>query len=88
MSTGYECVFFEASPNSWFYALQDWNCPVGAWDWTEYASVVGPFATLDAAEKFLLDNEANPGGWHSVTLADGGDRYARLVPQARRARRY
>ncbi len=65
MSTGLECDFIEWEPNKWFYALQDWSCPRGAWDWREYATAYGPFTTYEAARKHLRDNHANPGG-HSI----------------------
>jgi hypothetical protein len=63
MSTGYECQIIELEPDEWYYLLQDWNCPVGAWDWREYATMFGPFRTYELAEKHLSDYHANPGGW-------------------------
>lgn len=63
MSTGFECYFAEVSPGEWFYVLQDWDCPVGAWDWREYATAYGPFATFDEASEHLQRHHANPGGY-------------------------
>jgi hypothetical protein len=63
MSTGFECVIVEHAPNSWYYVLQDWNCPVGAWDWREYATAYGPFVSEEKAIAHLSSNHANPGGY-------------------------
>jgi hypothetical protein len=63
MSTGLECEFIRTPEDTWYYALQDWDCPVGAWDWREYASAYGPFATQEEATTHLDHNHANPGGW-------------------------
>lgn len=71
MSTGYECEFVEVTPGEWFYVLQNWDCPVGAWDWREYATAYGPFKTEDEAEKHLSDNHANPGGWSTQEYEPG-----------------
>lgn len=67
MSTGLECEFLWLQANGkpqgeWFYILQDWDCPVGAWDWHEYATAYGPFPTLEVANEHLRHNHANPGG--------------------------
>lgn len=62
MSTGYECEFFEYKPNEWYYTLQNWDCPVGAFDWREYATTYGAFQTLDLAQRHLDRYHANPGG--------------------------
>ncbi len=62
MSTGLECYFFRVKDGV-FYVLQDWNCPVGAYDWCEYATAYGPFTTMDKATQHLSDNHANPGGY-------------------------
>lgn len=67
MSTGLECEFLWLQANGkpggeWFYILQDWDCPVGAWDWHEYATAFGPFDSEDAANEHLRRNHANPGG--------------------------
>lgn len=62
MSTGLECLLFESQPGSWYYLLQDCDCPVGAWDWREYASCTGPFTSEDGAFAHLRAYHANPGG--------------------------
>lgn len=62
MSTGLECMFIEPKPNRWYYVLQDWSCPVGAWDWREYAKAYGPFRSENAANEHLRRHHANPGG--------------------------
>lgn len=63
MSTGLECEFVETQPDTWYYVLQDGDCPVSAWDWREYATAYGPFTTVEAAQEHLRRNHANPGGW-------------------------
>lgn len=86
MSTGLECEFFEPKRGDWYYALQDWSCPVGAWDWREYATCYGPFSTYEAACEHLRVNHANPGG-HTVTdyndfTNDGhADAYTQLIAE-------
>ena len=62
MSSGMECNFFEAEPGKWFYILQNWDCPAGAWDWREYASCCGGFPSEEAAREHLRENHSNPGG--------------------------
>ena len=84
MSTGLECEFFEPKQGQWFYALQDYSCPVGAWDWREHAQAYGPFDSEEKAQKHLRDNHANPGGHilsdhASFTM---GDSYKRLIRDA------
>jgi hypothetical protein len=89
MSTGFECEFFRTADDQWFYALQDWDCPVGAWDWHEYASSYGPFATEDEALAHLDDNHANPGGYftdHNSENAQPSEVWAKLIKAARPAR--
>lgn len=62
MSTGLECNFYEVD-GRWYYLLQDWNCPVQAWDWREYATCYGPFKDFEEAITHLDDHHANPGGY-------------------------
>lgn len=67
MSTGLECEFIKPDGyDQWFYILQDWDCPVGAWDWREYATAYGPFPSYERAHEHLRLNHANPGG-HSIS---------------------
>ena len=63
MSTGFECAFDENAEGEWHYTLQDWNCPVGAWDWRDYATTYGPFTSFELAHKHLSDTHPNPGGY-------------------------
>jgi hypothetical protein len=63
MSTGLNCGFIEVSPGAWYYLLEDWNSPKGAWDWREYATAYGPFGDLERALEHLSDEHANPGGY-------------------------
>jgi hypothetical protein len=65
MSSGLECLIAEVEKGKWYYLLQDWSCPSGAWDWEEEASAYGPFGTQEAAHQHLRDNHSNPGG-HTV----------------------
>ncbi len=69
MSTGYECVFFNTG-NKWYYLLQDWNCPVGAWDWREYATCYGSFVNEALAQMHLSLHHCNPGGWSTTKDVD------------------
>lgn len=84
MSSGLECVFFEPEPAKWYYALQDDTCPVGAWDWREYASCYGPFPSKESADRHLSDNHCNPGAF--FTDAHSGFRmdktYEKLIKEA------
>jgi hypothetical protein len=77
MSTGFECLLMEPEPRQWYYVLQLPTCPVGADDWTEYAKVVGPFRSEDAATDALSENEANPGGWSTFSF----ERLSELRPE-------
>lgn len=71
MSSGLEChIIKDVKSGKWFYLLQNYDCPVGAWDWREYASLYGPFDTEEAAKKHLGDNHANPGGWSLYETPD------------------
>lgn len=89
MSTGFECEIRELRPGAWYYILQDWDCPVGAWDWREYASVVGPYASAELAIKGLHDNEANPGGYFEVLYDERSKaRNDALLGRARRPDRW
>ena len=87
MSTGLECEFIEPQPGRWFYVLEDWSSPKGAWDWREYASAYGPFASQESARDHLQRHHANPGGWrvsnHQNFRLD--DVYARLIKERRLA---
>jgi hypothetical protein len=69
MSSGLECDFYEPVEGRWFYVLQDYDCPVGAWDWREYATAYGPFPTQDAAMQHLDRYHANPGGFNVIDHA-------------------
>ncbi len=71
MSTGYECIFIEIKPNQWYYILQNGDCPVGAFDWLDYATAYGPFSTEDVGHKHLERNHANPGGYSSQEYTEG-----------------
>ncbi len=62
MSTGLECLFFEHQPRIWYYLLEDWDSPKGAWDWREHSTCYGPFPTKVEAREHLNRNHANPGG--------------------------
>lgn len=76
MSTGLECLIVERDESQWYYVLQDWNCPVGAWDWREYATTYGPFPTKERAIQHLSDNHANPGGWMEISFREDPDEWS------------
>ncbi|MEN3238615.1 hypothetical protein PUR29_34815 [Methylobacterium ajmalii] len=85
MSTGLECLFREVAPGQWWYVLQDWSCPRGAWDWREYATAYGPFPNEEAADAHLRANHANPGGCNISPYQEGDvidDVMARLMKEA------
>jgi hypothetical protein len=65
VSTNSECLFFKVEEHDkivWYYLLQDWDCPHGAWDWREYATAYGPFPSEKEAETHLHNTHPNPGG--------------------------
>lgn len=71
MSTGFECEFIEVEPGKWYYVLQNWDCPVGAWDWREYATAYGPFMSEERTDDHLRRNHANPGGSMTLRYEEG-----------------
>jgi len=73
VSTGYQCLFFKWAENEWYYLLQDWTCPVGAWDWREYSTAYGSFEDKEKAIDHLNNNHANPGGWITTVNPDKND---------------
>ena len=83
MSTGFECLFVEWNKNEWYYILQNWNCPVGAWDWREYATAYGPFKSEEKADKHLRDNHANPGGSSQVDANHDDPVMIELIAEAK-----
>lgn len=69
MSSGRECDIVGLSDGRWFYILQAWSCPAGAWDWRDHdPSVGGPFVSADAANAGLSRRHANPGGYSQFEL--------------------
>lgn len=66
-STGMECQFIEYKPGVWYYLLEDYGSPKGAWDWRENATAYGPFASWEAGNEHLRSNHANPGGSSRIT---------------------
>lgn len=82
---------FESEPNKWFYLLQDWSCPAGAWDWREYATCTGSFATEEEALNHLFENNSNPGGYSTLdyeSLKSDGElkEYAGFAADAQKPR--
>ena len=78
MSTGLECEFVQWRDDQWFYVLQNWDCPVGAWDWREFATAYGPFPTFEQADEHLRLNHANPGGHYTYGHGEGESEERRL----------
>ena len=66
MSTGLECCFVERQKDKWYYILENWNSPKGAWNWLDYATAYGPFRSEEKAEMHLDNHHANPGGWSKI----------------------
>jgi hypothetical protein len=70
MSSGLSCELIEPKPGQWFYLLENYFTPKGAWDWREHdPNVHGPFKDKDAAYEHLGRNYANPGGSEIVDHA-------------------
>ena len=86
MSTGLNCEFIEPVENRWYYVLEDWGSPKGAWDWREYATAYGPFGSFEEARSHLDRNHANPGGYCRIPAKDYHDYkgYQRLIAAAAR----
>jgi hypothetical protein len=74
MSTGLECLILQVETNRWYYILEDWGAPKGAWDWRENAGAYGPFTTAAAAKEHLRRFQANPGSYSIDALPTGVDR--------------
>lgn len=86
MSTGLECFFAEVTPGEWFYVLEHGSAPKNAWDWKEYATAYGPFASFEDARDHLQRHHANPGGWSSYEYepnAEWSETEQRLFADAR-----
>jgi hypothetical protein len=71
MSTNLNCEFVEIEPSKWYYLLEDWDAPKMAWDWYEYATAYGPFASQEKAREHLQRHHANPGGWGVCPFQEG-----------------
>lgn len=86
MSTGLNCQFIEPEPGRWFYLLEDWSSPKGAWDWREFATAYGPFDSFEEAHEHLRENHANPGGYSIVEHGEyqTEEVLEQLVAEARR----
>jgi hypothetical protein len=85
MSTDQACAFIEVQPGHWYYLLEDWDAPKGAYDWREYATAYGPFGTENKAIEHLSDNHANPGGWSRSPYREGfepDDVLAQLIEES------
>jgi hypothetical protein len=69
MSSNLECDIVGLTDGRWFYVLQSWSCPAGAWDWRdEDPSVGGPFSSAEAASDGLMRKHSNPGGHNEYQL--------------------
>lgn len=71
MSTNSECMFFEAEPSKWFYALEQKLDDEESFSWLDDAYVAGPFSTFEEAIQHLGDNHANPGGFSQAGYSGG-----------------
>lgn len=87
MSSGLNCLYFETTKSEWYYVLESGRGGKSAWDWTEEASVVGPFQTFDKAYEYLQENNANPGSYFQLPYAEAreGQRKKYCVELAARA---
>ena len=82
MSTGLECQIVRLPNGKWYYILEDWDSPKGAWDWWDYASCYGPFTTQDAARTHLRQYHANPGGYGISEYTEMDERLENMVAKA------
>lgn len=71
MSTNSNCLFVQVETESYYYILEDYNAPKNSWDWREFSSSYGPFASYEEANQHLVDNHANPGGSSAKMLPEG-----------------
>ena len=74
MSTNSNCSILEVERGRWYYILEDYSAPKNAWDWREYATAYGPFASSDASIEHLHRYHANPGGYSIDALEAGVER--------------
>ncbi len=67
MSQNRELEFVEIEAGKWFYLLEDRMAPKDSWDWREFATGYGPFATYEEAQhhQYDLSSISTPG--HTVT---------------------
>jgi hypothetical protein len=86
LSTGLNCEFIEPTPNTWFYILQNWDCPTCCWDWRDYATAYGPFVSWEQANDHLHAHHPNPGGYAIISadvfIAD--KLYTQLIKHTRK----
>jgi len=79
MSTGLNCIYVEIKPGAWYYVLEgDFG---NRFDWMADASVVGPFKTMEEANKHLHENNANPGGYWQVSNGNITDRERKMYDE-------
>lgn len=71
MSTGLNCEIVEVKPGEWYYLLEDGSAPKQTWDWREFATGYGPFATDEIAHAHLRAYHANPGGHMRLPYEEG-----------------
>lgn len=87
MSTGLNCAFLSTAGKH-YYLLESYDAPRNAYDWHEFATAYGPFASAGAAERHLGANHANPGGWTDYgEIAEPDATLARALSKAHRSRR-
>lgn len=69
MSIQRNCVLFENAPGEWYLILERDDAPRKAYDWLDFADVVGPFGS-ERATLAHLDRYSNPGGFQVVRHGD------------------
>ena len=83
MSVSRHCSFYKATNGKWYMELSDRE-----YSGQEEATTYGPFASYEAADKYLRDGFSNPGGhWmddsgtHEVpTISPNGDKVVKPKP--------
>lgn len=71
MSLQRETEFIEIEGAGWFWVVEDGHAPKDAWDWREYASCRGPFATQAETDADCMRRNGNTGGYSTGRLTAG-----------------
>lgn len=70
MSSGLSLEFHERADGEWYYLIEEESAPEDVWDWRDFAELIGPFPSLDAARHHNIANYPNTGHETRVCQAD------------------